>query len=445
MAAPNVTPPDPTARFRRALENDPELLKQAEARFTEQPRSQDSPPSADSALRQDGAEQENEQLPPFPKAAWRGAFADYRDAMSRATAASDVFHFAGLWARGAVALGRRVSFPYGMSLYPNVFLVGYAPTGDWKTTAMRKGMDLGCEFKIIRGGGSGEGLADDFSCAEPGEGFLLYAEEFAQILRPGRWDGATLIPFLTQCFDCPERYEMRFRKSPINLDRPTPSLLAGATPDWFWQDFRPRDFQGGFGNRLFFLTGVRKVAIALPETPDLIKTSQAVNQLAAIGPCEARLAPDARALWKQFYDAWDAEEGRRDPLLLAAVKRIPAYVLKLSMLYAGFECTLPEITVDQLSAAIRVGRYGEACARDLLALQNAGTNPTKELERRILAFVGGSSGGTTTKRLTYKTLWRHYANTEAFNRAFDSLVRAGELFTKPVGRGSVRVSLESLE
>jgi len=387
----------------------------------------------------------NRELPPFPKAAWRGLFADYRSAMERATEASDVYHFAALWTRGAVALGRRVEFFYGVRLFPNVFVIVYGPTGDRKTTATRRGTELGGPYKIIRGGGSGEGIADEFSNAEPGQGLLLYAEEFSQILRPGRWDGATLIPFLTQCFDCPERYEMKFRKSPVNLERPTPSLLAGATPDWFWCDFRPRDFQGGFGNRLFFLAGMRKATIALPEEPDLFKTSQAINELSLTEPCQASLEPRAFTLWEEFYTAWDAEETRRDPLLLAAVKRVPAYVLKLSMLYAAAERTLPGITFDQLAAAILVGRYGEACARDLLAQQNAGTNPRKELERRILAFVGEQAGKSTTKRLIYRGLWRYYSDAEGFNRAFESLVRAGELFTKPAGRGRVCVSVSPFE
>jgi hypothetical protein len=140
--------------------------------------------------------------------------------------------------------------------------------------------------------------------------------------------------------------------------------------------------------------------------------------------------------WDKFYRVWDAEESRRDPLLLAAVKRIPAYILKLAMLYAALE---------QLEAAILVGRYGEDCAKELLSLQNSGTNPRKELERRILALVDAEPSGAVTKREIYKRLWRHYPDAEAFNRAFDSLVRAGELFTKHEGRGRVRVSREPLD
>lgn len=385
------------------------------------------------------------KLPAFPEAAWRGVFADYRAAMQRATEACDAFHFAALWARCAVALGRRAFFFCGMRAYPNVYLVAFGPTGDRKTTATRMATEIGDPYKIVRGGGSGEGLADEFSDAEPGQGFLLYAEEFSQVLRPGRWEGATVLPFLTQCFDCPPRYEMKFRKSPVQLEQPTPSVLAGATPDWFWQDFRARDFQAGFGNRLFFFAGARKPAIPLPVSPNLEAISRSVNALAAIQTCEAGFDQEASALWQEFYVAWDKEESRRDPLLLAAVKRIPPYVLKLAMLYAALEGTLPEITFDQLRAAILVGRYGEKCAAELLSLQNTGTSPRKELERRILAHVGAQPGAVTTKRELYKALWRHYSDAETFNRAFDSLVRAGELFTKSAGRGSVWVGREPFE
>jgi hypothetical protein len=383
-------------------------------------------------------------LPEFPVSAWRGIFADYRVAMDRATESSDAYHFAALWGRCAVALGRLVHFQYGMQLFPNVYLACFGPTGDRKTTALRMGAAVGSAFKIIRGGGSGEGLADEFSCAEPGQGFLLYAEEFSQILRPGRWDGATLIPFLTQCFDCPEQYELKFRKSPVDLQQPTPTLLTGVTPEWFWQDFRAKDFQGGFGSRLFFFAGKRKPAIPLPESPCLDAISQAVNLLAVIQPCQARFDEKARTIWNKFYQAWDVEESRRDPLLLAAVRRIPSYVIKLAMVYAAAEGTLPDMTCDQLRAAILVGRYGESCAKELLSLQNAGTNPRKELERRILAYVAASRRNTPTKREIYRALARHYRDSEEFNRALDSLVRAGVLFTREKSRGSSLISTEPL-
>jgi hypothetical protein len=52
---------------------------------------------------------DDDALPDFPEIVWRGAFADYRDAMAGTTEASDVAHFATLWAAAAVTMGRRVS------------------------------------------------------------------------------------------------------------------------------------------------------------------------------------------------------------------------------------------------------------------------------------------------------------------------------------------------
>jgi len=100
-------------------------------------------PRASEPHPQFGQTPDTSDMPPFPKAAWRGPFADYRDSMVEATEASDVFHFAALWACGAVALGRKLHFPYGFTIYPNVFLVGYGLTGDRKTSAMRKVEEIG--------------------------------------------------------------------------------------------------------------------------------------------------------------------------------------------------------------------------------------------------------------------------------------------------------------
>lgn len=385
------------------------------------------------------------EIPRFPEAAWRGVFADYREAMVDATEASDVFHFGTLWARVATALGRRIRFEYGLTLFANVYLLLFGPTNDRKTTAIRKFPDLGhSETSIIRGAGSGEGVADEFSRVKPGEPVVILSEEFSGLLRRGRWEGATLIPFLTESFDCPPSYELKFRKKPVCLKEPTPTLLAATTPEWFWHDARTTDFAGGFGNRIFFLTGTRKKPNALPTKPDLRPVQQAVCALAEVPPCEVRLSPEAEELWQEFYMSWDAERERRDTLLESAVARTPAYTLKLCMAYASLERTLPAITLEQLSAAIQVGYYGVACAKELLSLQNAGTNPIRELEKGILAFVQSARSQVTTKRLIYKSLWRHYASSEQFNRAFDSLVRAGELFTKPMARGSLFVSTEPL-
>src|ERR1700722_16368126 len=69
------------------------------------------------------------------------------------------------------------------------------------------------------------------------------------VLRQGKWNGSTLLPTLTEIFDCPDKYERKYRKNPISLNFPTCSILACTTQAWFWRDVTESDFEGGFGNR----------------------------------------------------------------------------------------------------------------------------------------------------------------------------------------------------
>lgn len=378
----------------------------------------------------------------LPAGVWRGVFDDYRKAMKEATEAPDVFHFSTLLVRAGAALGRRVWFSYGMKLYPNFYVVNFGPTGDRKTTAQRYFDHLGsAPVKVIRGAGSGEALADEFQNLEGATPCVIALEEFAELARRGRWEGATVLQFLTTCFDCPPRYELKFRKKPVCIEEPTPNLVAGTTPDWFWQSARLADFQGGFGNRILFFTGTRKAAIPFPCEPDLTMIAMKVDALEKVANGPARPSADARGLWEAFYRAWESAQQKRDPMLRVAVERIPAYVIKVAMVYGAFEGSLPEITRDQLGASVLVGDYCTNCAEELLSLQNSGTNPTKELERRILAFVTQAPSRQTTKREIYKALWRHYSDASQFDRSFRALVNAGELHAEPGPRGTWLVSI----
>ena len=208
--------------------------------------------------------------PPFPEIVWRGPFAEYRAAMAGTTEAPDVFHFAALWAVAGAYLRRRVFIRCGLPLYPNVYLVTVGVTGDTKkTTAMRLAESLLPEHgvKVLRGVGSAEALADWMGELK-GDSPLIILEEFATLLGRGGWQRSTLLPFLTETFDCPSVYEAPFRTNPITVVEPTPTLYAGTTPEWFWKAMHEVDFHGGFGNRLFFLAGAPKAPISMPHEPN---------------------------------------------------------------------------------------------------------------------------------------------------------------------------------
>src|SRR5262249_27267653 len=148
------------------------------------------------------------------------------------------------------------------------------------------------------------------------------------------------------------------RKNPVLVLEPTPALLAGTTIEWLWKGLREIDVHGGFGNRLFYLTGTAKAPIPLPRKPDaaaLAAVKSHFQRLAAHPTMELFFNLEAQQIWHDFYLAWKATKW--PDLTAAAIKRVPAYIVKLSMVYACLEAT-SLITADQLRAAIQVGHYG---------------------------------------------------------------------------------------
>jgi hypothetical protein len=377
----------------------------------------------------------------FPDAAWRGLFSDYRDVMRTCSEASDVFHFLAFWTAAGNALGRRVYFPYGMRLYPNVYGIAFGPTGDFKTSALKRAAEATetAGLRVVRGVGSGEGITEDLG-QDP---TLFSLDEFTSLLRQGKWNGSTLLPTLTEIFDCPDKYERKYRKNPISLNFPTCSILAGTTQAWFWRDVTEVDFEGGFGNRFIYLTGPPNEPKSRPGIPDLRFVAAKLAELKALPEQEAFLEPTAEKMWDRFYLPWRKEQF--SPLEGAATKRIPAYVLKLAMVFAALEGTLPEIQDEQLRAALLVGKYAVKCVRQLIGERFSGANAFRELEKRILVRVGTAPNHVITKRELYRALARHYQNADQFNRVFESMVRAGTLYRQNLGRGRVLVSTEPFD
>jgi hypothetical protein len=149
----NTTPPETEAEFcARMLREADERLQQFQPVVEE---------DAEAGMEEE--EQEDDGVvSAFPALAWRGSFKTYREAMQGTTEASDAYHFCSLWVASAVRLRRRIWFPYGIDLYPNVDIAIYGLTGDRKTTAARGAIRLldNTSTKILQGSGSGEGLAD---------------------------------------------------------------------------------------------------------------------------------------------------------------------------------------------------------------------------------------------------------------------------------------------
>jgi hypothetical protein len=373
---------------------------------------------------------EDDTLPDFPEIAWRGAFADYRDAMAGTTEASDVAHFTTLWAGAAVTLGRRVFMSGGERIFPNAYLAVFGPTGDKKTTAQRRLLNCGLlhpSVRVIRNLGSTEGLADALKRDDGADAIAVFFwEELTALLARSRWTGSTILEFITEAFDCPPEWGMKYRKDPISVVAPTPTILAGTTSEWFWKNARSDDFFGGFGNRFLFLAGPKKKPIPNPSAPAgaaLQRVRDALARLSEIHQIEARFNAAAEGLWERFYMDWEQRE--RTGLYAAAVKRIHVYIRKLALTYAALEQTLPEINIEQLKAAIAVGVYAGECARALVDAKTSNPRPEIDLEQKFLKWIREHEGAR--KRHMQQTMSKVTGGCEVFNRVLLNLLRADQI------------------
>jgi hypothetical protein len=223
---------------------------------------------------------------------------------------------------------------------------------------------------------------------------------------------------------------MPYRNHPIELREPTPSILAGTTPEWFWKNALVEDFQGGFGNRFLYLTGQKKAPIPSPSQPDETRIASIRQHLllpASLPICEAAFSPEAQSLFERFYVDWESQE--RSGVYAAGVKRIHVYVRKLAMVYAACEGTLPEITTDQLEASIAVALYAAECMRLLVESRSARVRPETEiegeLERRFLDWVRKHDGAL--KRYMQQTLSKYAGSCGVFNKILLNLLHADRI------------------
>jgi hypothetical protein len=369
-------------------------------------------------------------LPEFPEIAWRGLFADYREAMNGTTEACDAAHFATFWAAVAVILGRRVEMYAGDTVYPNVYLAVFGATGDRKTTAERRIshcalLEHSPGIRLVRGVGSTEGLGDALKDSEQGV-YLLMWEEFATFLSHARWTNSTLLELVTECFDCPPEWHKTYRKSPIHLHTPTPSILTATTAEWFWKYAKAEDFFGGFGNRFLFLSGMRKPPLPNPLPVDgkmIAQIKERLKLLATHPQCRAVWTEGAKKTWDAFYIEFENQE--RGGLLAAALKRAHVYIRKLAITYAALEGTLPQVHRDQLYAAIAVVLHAVKCTEHLLDLQAVSSKPQAELEERFLRYIGNHDN-ERVRRLQQK-MARYCGDAETFNRVLKSLLQADRI------------------
>jgi hypothetical protein len=295
--------------------------------------------------------------------------------------------------------------------------------------------------RIVAGLGSGEGLIrrvrdgdDDKDPGERDKRALVFAPEFATILRVMSRQGSILSGTIKEAFDT-GNLENAVKQNPMKATGAHVSIIAHTTAEEMARDLTDTDARSGFGNRFLYLAVRRSKLLPSPPRWDEASVRLIAGEITRALDTARRLSyierdAEARA-------SWDAEYPHltRDRYGLAGIltSRAEALVLRLSLLYALTDGS-PAIRRPHLDAALALWEYAERSA-----LYIFGDRTGDPIADRILDAVADSR----KNRTQISDLFDRHLTSARIERTLDQLVSEGRI-TRTVERTRGR-SVEWIE
>lgn len=344
-------------------------------------RSVESPPAqGDSTLSTLLTPEAATYPPALAPAAFSGLAGRIVDLLAPETEADPVAILAQLLAAFGNAAGRHAHFRVGADRHhTNLFL-----TLVGATSGGRKGLSFGlararvaaadeqwAADHILGGLASGEGLIHHVRDATPphdpgvaDKRVLVYAPEFASVLKVATREGNTLSDVVRQAWDGHTLHNLA-KTAGAKATAPHISIIGHITKEELNRYLTTTEAGNGFGNRFLWLC-VRRSQF-LPDGGNMARIKDHLDKLDqelkaaltfASGNLELARDDDARDLWHQEYNR--LAEGH--PGLLGAItNRAEAQVMRLALVYALLDRSAV-ITLKHLQAGLAVWRYAEASA-----------------------------------------------------------------------------------
>lgn len=367
-------------------------------------------------------ESADSRIPAFPDSAFAGLIGQYRDLVAETTEAPDAFHFASFAAMVGVLIGRRLRMPWGAeSLFPynHVAIIGQTGRAK-KSSAMETARsvllnsalrvnDPESEWKdvvVVSGGGTGEGLADQFADtpatkeaqAISGRRGIILINEFGAILDKIRREQAgSLLDFMIEAADARPRFESRLRskQAPSFVLTNTAIVVhAASTAEWLAQALQTRDVEIGLVNRFLFIGGesTREIAIRPALASSKIEAfAEPLRVMLAHSQGEFRLSDAALEAQRERYHSYKISP--TDELHDRAIARSDVQALRLAMLLAASAGRTVGEPADIDTAWAIVG-HSQAVIGGIL--QRMSTTTRQRLEERVMTAARRISGGQTS-------------------------------------------------
>lgn len=380
--------------------------------------------------------------PAIPDGVWTPLGLAYRDAVGGCTEASDNFHFAVFHSAVAALLGRSVHYFMGRTIYPNLWIALFGKSGKArKGTAMTYGADLlhrvTKEVQWLNSLATWEGLLSVLYQRQQGaeerksiSALCALGELRSMIDKANTQAGQSLVPNLSDAYDCPDTLEHPVKNNPIKVYGPFLQIIGAASPKWV-EGLKAADLEGGLGNRFLWIPGVRKpkikkfrrpaLALFVPELQRLTKYWQERAKETEHNSVEFTLSPEAETAWDKFSD--ELEQLPYDDALTEALHdRYETQTIKIALQHAACEMGEPVIRPEHLRPAIAFAGFGYQSLRYIFSDFNMSVEAKQE--QQILDYVRECGD----KGAHHRAMQQHfgYWGAELFNRRLKWLLRDGQ-------------------
>ena len=369
--------------------------------------------------------------PILPSICWRSGFSEFRDAYTKTTEACDEFLFGAFLTLAGFALGRETTIG-SLKTTTNNYICYVGLSGkSRKTTVQQFIVDTAARlqlgFEHVPGIGSAEGIIDALSGTPR---MLLDIAEISMLLQKAKQDGTkSLIPMLTQLYDCPNVYRLHTRTNPVICKTPFLSIITASTPAWLKESLDAADIRGGFMGRFQILVGIEKSAIPWPPPPKehYMKCAEGVLNEAKErhkGGRKYELSEGAMEIWDTWYRENYVADAKNEILNVIAV-RLHQHAIKLACVYAGLEGA-ETILEEHITAACAYAEY----QRKAQAFVFGDFDESKEVawERSIFNTISRfqTRHGRPPRIHEIKSNCKHIPSV-VFNRTLDAMRKSGTI------------------
>jgi lambda repressor-like predicted transcriptional regulator len=281
-------------------------------------------------------------------------------------APDDFHHFIGLSMLSA-ALGNKVFLRQGITnIYPNLWLVIIAPS-----SLYRKSTCLSIGHGVLNKSNCGNVYSTEFShekileeIAERPDGIFIYYEfvTFMKMLTRDYMAGTKSM--LTELYDCPEYYIRKTLGKSCTIKRPVISILGATTIQWFLDQIKEQDIEGGFLPRFVFYPSTDKLrTVALQPAIETTYTQEIAEGLKSLVKSillnkdnEKRIviSEEAKLKYEGWYGGFEKRDNSDNQRYKSFMRRYGVILLKLSILHQILiDPKQDEISLEAMDLAIK--------------------------------------------------------------------------------------------